>query len=223
MIAVVGSAFGRRTTAGIEADGLAAAIARATTASGGPVQLVGKVGEGPDGDAVLLSLAAAGVGHVAVLRDVAPAHVETESHSAEADVESADQLAAHDDEYKPSRPVTADTETQHSPTLDAADLELALRYLPDYDVVVIAERLDSDAVAAVVEAARWAGAKLVSTFAAEGLPEDATVFEAPDENPEGAFATVVGRYAAALDRGEDPREAFTAAAAGLGWSPVATD
>src|SRR5690242_21731534 len=124
MIAVVGSAFGRRTAAGIEADGVAAAIARVISSSGRPVQLVGKVGEGPDGDAILLSLAAAGVGHVAVLRDVAPAHVEIDDGAADGPEESVDQLADRDADDAARPPDTSPVEVQDGPTLDAADLEL---------------------------------------------------------------------------------------------------
>jgi hypothetical protein len=33
----------------------------------------------------------------------------------------------------------------------------------------------------------------------------------------------VGRYAASLDRGDDPGEAFKAASRDLGWTPVASE
>ena len=43
------------------------------------------------------------------------------------------------------------------------------------------------------------------------------------EDAEGAFATVVGRYAASLDRGDDPGDAFTTASSELGWMPVGSE
>ena len=218
MIVVVGSPTGLGHLGGVSAAGLALSIARAAADSGAPGQLIGKVGEGSVGDAVLLDVAEAGIGHVAVLRDIEKVAIEPElTDQTEAPIDELAGLAGADDAPPKGR------DRLFGPALDAGDLELALRYLPDSDVVVVAQPLDPAAVAAVVEGARWAGARLVSTFALDGLPDDATVFEAPDENPEGAFASVVGRYAAALDRGVDPGAAFEEAAAGLGWSPVATD
>ncbi len=112
------------------------------------------------------------------------------------------------------------------PALDAADLELALRYLPDYRVVVIAQPLDAAALAAAVEAVRWSGAELIVVASGDGppaapLPDGATILEAPSEDAEGAFATVVGRYAAALDEGMTPAAAFEAASGATGWIAVA--
>jgi hypothetical protein len=108
-------------------------------------------------------------------------------------------------------------------TLEAADLELALRYLPDYRVVILAQSLDEPALAAARDAARWAGAHVIE-LTAPGTDattlDDATVLEAPAEDAEGAFASLVGRYAAALDGGTQPAEAFAAASAGVGWAAV---
>jgi hypothetical protein len=123
----------------------------------------------------------------------------------------------------------ADTSPRSRPplSLEAADIELALRYLPDYRVVVIADVLDSPSTSTVVEATRWAGATLIALLPsgtrASGLPDDATILEAPAADPDGAFAAVVGAYAAALDRGATPADAFASASGGVGWSTVATD
>ena len=210
MIVVIGSPAGRQTEQGIEAAGIAATIARVAAASGADVQLVGKVGEGAVGDAVLLSLADSKVGHVAVLRDA--------SNATPIEASGRDTEAVLDDE--PS----TDRSDGLGPTLDAGDLELALRYLPDYRVVVVADPLDDQALGTVVAAARWAGAQLIVVVPAGSkagaLPEDATVLESPDVDPDGAFGTVVGAYAVALDRGAAPAEAFAAASAGSGWSAV---
>ena len=66
MLAVVGSPsfkLGSMPAAAVDAGGLAAGIARAAAAAGAEVQLIGKVGDDPAGDAVLLALARGGVGH----------------------------------------------------------------------------------------------------------------------------------------------------------------
>jgi hypothetical protein len=205
------------------AAGLPVAIAGAAAVAGGDVQLIGKVGEGPDGDSVLLAVAAAGIGHVAVLRDVEAVTIALDEASADLGDTPIDEIAGLDGsadgsrDEAPAGPVTG-------PALDAGDLALALRYLPDYRVVVIAQELDAAAVAAVVEAARWAGAALVvatpGAGATAGLPDDTTVLEAP-EHAEGAFAALVGRYAVALDQGKQPAAAFAGASSGSGWAPVA--
>ena len=93
--------------------------------------------------------------------------------------------------------------------LDAADIELALRYLTDFSVVVLAVPADPDI-------ARWlprppaGGARLIVVVPVgdpvpDGLPADAIVFEAPDSDPDGVFAAMVGSFAAALDDGGDAR------------------
>lgn len=227
MIVVVGSPQGRRTEQGIDAGGVAATIARVAADDGADVQLVGKVGEGVTGDAVLLALAQAHVGHVAVLRD---ASRETAILASSTDPEAVLDPSDDDDGARDvastgqTAAATAVAEAPHGPTLDAGDLQLALRYLPDYRVVVVADALDSAALSTVAAAARWSGAQLVivvpSGSDGHDLPDDATVLQAPPLDPDGAFAAVVGAYAAALDRGATPAEAFSSASEGSGWSAV---
>src|SRR3954454_3482295 len=137
MIVVVGSPTARRQEDGFTAAGLGASIARGARDAGAPVELIGKVGEGSVGDAVLLDVAAAGIGHVAVLRDVEAVVVEPDGLD-ETDA-PIDRLAGLDGS---ADPVQSDLGNDLlGPVLDAGDLELALRYLPDYDVVVIAQAL----------------------------------------------------------------------------------
>lgn len=219
MIVVVGSPAGRQTVQGIVAAGVAATVGRVAADAGAEVQLVGKVGEGGIGDAVLLSLAQAHVGHVAVLRDAsAPAALTPDGAESEA------VLAPIDSDPGVAEGSAAPTGPPPAPSLDSGDLQLALRYLPDYRVVVVADALDEAAMSAVVAAARWAGAQLIIVVAAgsaaPGAPDDATVLEAPGVDADGAFAAVVGAYAAALDRGTSPAEAFATASAGSGWAAV---
>ena len=221
MIVVVGSPVGRRTEHGIDAGGVAATIARVAAAAGSDVQLVGRVGEGPTGDAVLLALAQAGIGHATVLRDAShPTPIARNAEEPDVVIGEID-----DDATEPADGRAAeDPAVQGQPSLDGGDLQLALGYLPDYRVVVIAEALDESALAPVVAAARWAGARLIVVVPTgtigHGLPDDATVLESPPIDPDGAFATVVGAYAGALDRGAEPAEAFASASTGSGWSAV---
>src|SRR3954464_1831849 len=72
MIVVVGNPMARSTELGGGVEGAPARAAVAAARAGATVQLVGKAGEDPAGDAVLRVPAAAGVGPVAVPRD--PAH-----------------------------------------------------------------------------------------------------------------------------------------------------
>jgi hypothetical protein len=186
VIVVVGQPVPQRSAAGTRASGPAAAAALAAAATGSTVQLVARVVDDPDGDAMLLHLAGAGVSHVATLR----------------------------------QPPTPD-----GPVLEAADLDLALRYLADVGVLVLASP-DPGLTEVAVAAAAWNRAALVVLLphgapVPDGLPADATVLGSPADDPDGAFGSLVGAYAAALDRGLDPATAFstTIDAAG-GWSAV---
>jgi hypothetical protein len=51
-----------------------------------------------------------------------------------------------------------------------------------------------------------------------GLPPDAIVFEAPDEDPDGVFASMVGSFAADLDGGGEAAEAFRSSIQADGWT-----
>jgi pfkB family carbohydrate kinase len=216
VIVVVGNPLARQSEKGIVAAGVAAAVGRVAAAAGADVQLVGKVGEGPTGDAILLSLAQARVGHAAVLRDASAANAIAPAAS---DPEAV--LDPIDGDERPLAPAEAAPATR---PLDAGDLQLALRYLPDYRVVVVADLFDEAALGTIVAAARWAGAQLIVVVpagsAGSGVPDDATVLEAPPVDADGAFAAVVGAYAAALDRGATPADAFASASVGSGWSAV---
>jgi len=216
VIVVVGNPLARQSEKGVVAAGVAAAIGRVAAAAGADVQLVGKVGEGPTGDAILLSLVQAGVGHAAVLRDAS---------AASTIAPAASDPEAVLDPIDPDEPALATEETAPvTRPLDAGDLQLALRYLPDYRVVVVADQFDEAALGTIVAAARWAGAQLIVVVPAgstgSGVPDDATVLEAPPVDADGAFAAVVGAYAAALDRGATPADAFASASVGSGWSAV---
>jgi len=215
VIAVIGNPIGGIARGGIVAAGMPAAVARAAVAAGGAVQLIGKVGDGSDGDAILLSLAADGIGHAALLRDPGSADVAPPSPAADLADRSLDELAGLDGSV--GSETGGPTAPSVSPTLEAADVELALRYLPDYGVVVIAQPLEPAVFGAVADEARWSGAHLIVIGPAAAIPDDATVLDPPAEDVEGAFATLVGRYAAGLDAGTPADRAFADASAAAGW------
>jgi sugar/nucleoside kinase (ribokinase family) len=219
VIVVVGSPLVGLTDSGLRAAGIASGIARAAAAAGSEVQVVGKVGEDPGGDAILLDLAAADVGHVAILRD--PSRSTPATRPAPVDEPAFDE----DDGDRPNADDADPMTIVSGLSLEAADIELALRYLPDYRVLVVADSLAEPSLRVALAAASWNGAALVvivragSTQTAAG--DDATVIEAPPDDPDDAFAGIVGAYAAAIDRGEEPKEAFASASSTLGWSAVA--
>jgi len=217
VIVVVGQPVYRPLDAGPAVDGLPARIAIAAAATGRLVQMVGKAGDDPEGDAVVLALARGGVGHVALLRD---AGMRTPRASEVAD----DDAEAHDLEVDLADEARPAGDAGREPVMDAADVELALRYLTEFAVIVLADAVSPDVARVVGEAAGWADARMIAVIPAgtlppDELPPDAIVFEAPDSDPDGVFATLVGSFAAALDGGDDPAVAFQASIAEMGWEP----
>jgi hypothetical protein len=125
----------------------------------------------------------------------------------------------------------AATRRSAAASLDPADLELALRYLPDVSVIVLAaDAIGLRSTAAL--AAGWSNAALVTIVpadAGEGKvsgPEAASLpgteageaseiaFRAPERDPDGAFAGLVAALAIRLDAGE---------AAASAWEQVTRD
>lgn len=110
-------------------------------------------------------------------------------------------------------------------TLEPADLDLALRYLPEVRVVVLVE-MPAAVVGVASDHAAWTGAALVviGGAAVDGptldLPTDATVLKAPERDPDGTFAGFVGAFAARLDAGETPADAWAATTSALAVDPV---
>lgn len=179
------------------------------------MQLVGTAGEDDAGDEVVLALARAGVGHVALLRKAGQATPVTSAATPRSDEGPMDPCQESIEPVPDSHVL-----------LDAGDVDLALRYLPDINVLVLAEAASTDTVAVVAQAARWSEAQLIvvdNPAAPNDLPRDAIVFEVPDEDPDGVFAELIGAFAAALDDGDDPAKAFQASVEAAGWTPAPTD
>jgi hypothetical protein len=197
------------------AGGLAVDIAVAARAQGATVELVGKIGEDGAGDSVVLELARGGIGHAALVRDPSrPTPVLARVEVVEGD--DAPEIEAVDSTVARLLPV----EPELRPGLDSDDIDLALRYLPQAAVVVVADELSPQTIKAVAEATAFESARLV-VLAAEGadlsaLPVEAIALEMPADD-DGSFARMVGGMAARLDSGADPQTAFADAIRAAGW------
>jgi hypothetical protein len=198
--------------------GLGVEVALALGRLGADVEIVGSLGDDPEGDRVIVELGRAGVGHAALLRDPSAR----------------------------TTPLGEDERERPLPRLEAADVGLGLRYVSDCRVLVVAEDLDAAAMAEALEAAAYHGAAVVIVASAghvdpESLGDEVTLLERPgiamaDEDgeeadvpadaraiaaQEAAFAGLVADYARRLDGGVAPAEAFRAALEGGAWEPSA--
>jgi hypothetical protein len=232
VIVVVGQPLYRESEAGVAVDGLPARIAMTAAAHGRSVQLVGKAGEDEAGDAVALALAKGGVGHVALLREAGmPTAWAVSSGRDATEAVTGASMPAVDVDHAEDDPPASESATQPAErgiTLEAADIDLALRYLTDFTVLVLADPADADVVRVAAAAASWGNSRLIAVVPMgevepAGLPPDAIVFEAPDADPDGVFATMVGSFAAALDEGGDPADAFRSSVESSGWTPAPED
>ena len=109
--------------------------------------------------------------------------------------------------------------------LDRDDISLGLSYVPECRVLVVGEPLEPFALGAAVAAAAYHGAALIALVpqgvaAPAELPENVTVLELPNED-DGAFARLVGAYAAGLASGKAAPDAWRAAVEQTGWESAA--
>ena len=104
--------------------------------------------------------------------------------------------------------------------LSAPDVELALRYLADWRVIVVADPLEGDVAEAIAGSAAFAGAHQVVIGGHGGVGIEVTHLR-PGPGDHAAFAVLVGRYAAYLDQGRAPGDAFAQASAEVGWRAAA--
>ena len=112
------------------------------------------------------------------------------------------------------------------PTLEPADVELGLRYVPDFRVLVLAAPELPSLLAAAAEAAGFAGAHLIVIAPPRAtlgeLPAASTVVTAArGEQGDGGLAALVASYAVALDAGEDSARAWRKATDVAGASSLA--
>ena len=103
--------------------------------------------------------------------------------------------------------------------IEPADLDLALRYLPDLRVIVLV-RPAAALLATATAGSAWSGAALlvVGPLPAETaavLPVDAIAIDPPTRDPDGAFAGVAASLAGRLDAGEAHAAAWEATVAEL--------
>jgi hypothetical protein len=208
VIVVIGALRLRGSGDDSDAAGLVSSVATAAAAEDTRVEVIARLGDDPAGDAVLLSLARQKVGHVAVLRDLGDATTIVPDDAVEIPDPAASEATVE----------PTSTSTRDAPHLEAADANLALRYLPQIGVVV-AVHLPDDVLAEAIAAATWAETALVvivppGAAVPTGLPPTAVTLEIDDQD-ESAAGAAVGRYVAALDRGDPPRDAFEALVASV--------
>jgi hypothetical protein len=162
-----------------EAGELALEAARRAAATGARIEMVGVAPPDATGDARLLELAAAGIGHATVVRS------------------SADGL-------------------------EAADLDLALRYLPDVRAIVLVAP-DASLIAPAAAASGWSGAGLVIvggvTPTLDAAPQ-VIVIDPPAVDRDGTFAGLLAALAIRLDAGDDPKTAWQSTVDALAVDPV---
>ena len=133
VIVVIGQPVLTRVDGNPVATGSAARIALTAADRGAAVQLIGKVGDDPDGEALVLALAQGHVGHVALLRD--PAHrtpVQVD------DAATIDEELTEPGEILAPEAARPGGDRADRPALDAGDVDLGLRYLTEFRVVVVA-------------------------------------------------------------------------------------
>ena len=189
--------------------GLAVEVAMAAGRAGVDVELVGSIGDDPEGDRIVVELGRAGVGHSALLRDPAT-------------------RTPMVGQPRDARPL---------PRLEAADVELGMRYLHECRVLVVGAELDPEALQKAQEGAEFHGAAVVMVAAVgtvdpEVLGPAVTLLERPAAEDEEAiedavvvaaddadFGAFVAEYALRLERGEGPADAFVAALGDSAWEP----
>lgn len=131
--------------------------------------------------------------------------------------------------------------TSQLPRVDAADVELGLRYVADYQVLILADPLSPDAEAVAIDAAAYHDATLIAIVPEGGkissaLSAAATVLGAPTSEPDAedpddeppalgpsqAFAAFIAALAIRIDAGSSVSEAFAEAVKSTGWEQASS-
>lgn len=108
--------------------------------------------------------------------------------------------------------------------LEPADLDLALRYLPDIHAIVLVSP-DASLIQPAAAASGWSGAGIVvvarkgSEIDADAAPE-AVVLEPPAIDRDGTFAGLVAALAIRFGAGDDPKTAWQSTVSALAVDPV---
>ena len=108
--------------------------------------------------------------------------------------------------------------------LEPADLDLALRYLPDVHAIVLVAP-EASLIAPAAAASGWSGAGLVVIARTGGeidtdAAPQAVMLEPPAVDRDGTFAGLVAALAARLDAGDDPKTAWQLTVSALAVDPV---
>lgn len=114
------------------------------------------------------------------------------------------------------------TVTRDSVEPEVADLELALRYLPDIRAIVVVGR-EPALLPAIAAGASWSGAALIvldDMTPSDALPVEPIVLAPPARDPDATFAGFVATFAAGIDAGASPRDAWRDTVAALGADRV---
>jgi hypothetical protein len=166
------------------------------------VELVGKVGDDAQGDAVAVELQRAGVGHAALLRD--PSSATPPGVSA-----------------APPRLEEGDLELALRYLVDVRVI-VSTEPLTDGSERLLGEAADYAGAHRIVLTEGAGGARAAGGVPQDGAPGrgDAVTELRARRGDRHAFAALVGRYAALLDAGEPARSAFARAVEDVGWEPA---
>jgi hypothetical protein len=108
--------------------------------------------------------------------------------------------------------------------LEAADLELALRYLPGIGTIVLVDDGRGELLATAAAAAAWGASGLIVVVAGgpatANLPGRAIVLQSPASDPDGTFAGFVAALATRLEAGEESPDALRSTIAALAVDAV---
>lgn len=111
------------------------------------------------------------------------------------------------------------------PAIEPADLELALRYLPDVRAIVLVEPVPA-LVATADAAAGFTTATLIVVGPVDAAALDVLgtaqpiVLDPPTRDPDGAFAGLVAALATRIDAGAEPASAWQATVSELAVEPA---
>jgi hypothetical protein len=230
VIVVIGSPVAVRAGKRLFPAGRSLTVAEAVKSAGGETQIIGKVADDLAGDAIVVELGRRGIGHAALARTGERTPIADGPQAAADALEATDPLTAAElldatnGTSEPSEATSPGAAPGKPPpdglALEPADLKLALGYLPDIGVIVVAAPLADDAAKVVADSAAYNSVPLVALVEPGGsVPAafgGAIVLEVPPEAAE-SFDRLVGAFATRLERGAEAGDALRDAVAAGGW------